>query len=212
YSMELCGGTHVNATGEIGLFKILSESAVAAGVRRIEAITSIEAEKYIINQLTQLNTIKTELKNPKDIVIRVKELLSENEILQRQIDGFVHEKAQLIKADLLKNVKLQNGINVIAQKIDLTNADAIKNISFELRNQIPDSFILLASENDGKAMLSLIISDSLVQSGNLNATTVIRNISKHIQGGGGGQPFYATAGGKNPAGIDAAIEEALKMI
>ena len=212
YSMELCGGTHVNATGEIGLFKILSESAVAAGVRRIEAITSIEAEKYIINQLTQLNTIKTELKNPKDIVIRVKELLSENEILQRQIDGFVHEKAQLIKADLLKNVKLQNGINVIAQKIDLTNADAIKNISFELRNQIPDSFILLASENDGKAMLSLIISDSLVQSGNLNATTVIRNISKHIQGGGGGQPFYATAGGKNPAGIDAATEEALKMI
>ncbi len=212
YSMELCGGTHVNATGEIGLFKILSESAVAAGVRRIEAITSIEAEKYIINQLTQLNTIKTELKNPKDIVIRVKELLSENEILQRQIDGFVHEKAQLIKADLLKNVKLQNGINVIAQKIDLTNADAIKNISFELRNQIPDSFILLASENDGKAMLSLIISDSLVQSGNLNATTVIRNISKHIQGGGGGQPFYATAGGKNPAGIDAASEEALKMI
>lgn len=212
YSMELCGGTHVNATGEIGLFKILSESAVAAGVRRIEAITSIEAEKYIINQLTQLNTIKSELKNPKDIVIRVKELLSENEILQRQIDGFVHEKAQVIKGDLLKNVKLQNGINVIARKIDLTNADAIKNISFELRNQIPDSFILLASENDGKAMLSLIISDSLVQSGNLNATTIIRNISKHIQGGGGGQPFYATAGGKNPAGIEAAIEEALKMI
>lgn len=212
YSMELCGGTHVNATGEIGLFKIISESAVAAGVRRIEAITSIEAEKYIINQLTQLNTIKSELKNPKDIVIRVKELLSENEILQRQIDGFVHEKAQLIKADLLKNVKLQNGINVIAQKIDLTNADAIKNISFELRNQIPDSFILLASENDGKAMLSLIISDSLVQSGNLNATTVIRNISKHIQGGGGGQPFYATAGGKNPIGIEAAIKEALNQI
>ncbi|HRU17150.1 MAG TPA: DHHA1 domain-containing protein, partial [Bacteroidia bacterium] len=85
-------------------------------------------------------------------------------------------------------------------------------ISFELRNQLPDSFILLASESDGKAMLSLIISDQLVQSGKLNATTIIRSISKHIQGGGGGQPFYATAGGKNPAGIDAAIEEALKMI
>ena len=212
YSMELCGGTHVSATGEIGLFKIISESAVAAGVRRIEAITSIKAEEYINNQLRQLNTIKSELKNPKDIVVRVKELLSENEILQKQIESYVHEKAQRIKAELLKKVRLQNNINVIAQKIDLANADAIKNISFELRNQLPDSFILLASESDGKAMLSLIISDQLVQSGKLNATTIIRSISKHIQGGGGGQPFYATARGKNPAGIDAAIEEALKMI
>lgn len=212
FSMELCGGTHVNATGEIGLFKIVSETAVAAGVRRIEAITSVEAEKYITHQLTQLNTIKSELKYPKDIVIRIKELLFENEILQKQIDSFVHEKAQLIKGELLKNVKLKNNINVIAQKIDLTNSEAIKNISFELRNQLPDSFILLASESEGKAMLSLIISDHLVQSGKLNATTIIRSISKHIQGGGGGQPFYATAGGKNPAGIEAAIQEALSMI
>lgn len=212
FSMELCGGTHVNATGEIGLFKIVSETAVAAGVRRIEAITSVEAEKYIIHQLTQLNTIKSELKNPKDIVVRVKELLYENEMLQKQIDSFVHEKAQYIKGELLKNVKLKNNINVIAQKIDLTNVEAIKNISFELRNQLPDSFILLASESEGKAMLSLIISDQLVQSGKLNATTIIRSISKHIQGGGGGQPFYATAGGKNPAGIEAAIQEALSMI
>ena len=212
FSMELCGGTHVNATGEIGLFKIVSETAVAAGVRRIEAITSVEAEKYITHQLTQLNTIKSELKYPKDIVIRIKELLFENEILQKQIDSFVHEKAQLIKGELLKNVKLKNNINVIAQKIDLTNVEAIKNISFELRNQLPDSFILLASESEGKAMLSLIISDHLVQSGKLNATTIIRSISKHIQGGGGGQPFYATAGGKNPAGIEAAIQEALSMI
>ena len=212
FSMELCGGTHVNATGEIGLFKIVSETAVAAGVRRIEAITSVEAEKYITHQLTQLNTIKSELKYPKDIVIRIKELLFENEILQKQIDSFVHEKAQLIKGELLKNVKLKNNINVIAQKIDLTNSEAIKNISFELRNQLPDSFILLASVSEGKAMLSLIISDHLVQSGKLNATTIIRSISKHIQGGGGGQPFYATAGGKNPAGIEAAIQEALSMI
>ena len=212
FSMELCGGTHVNATGEIGLFKIVSETAVAAGVRRIEAITSVEAEKYITHQLTQLNTIKSELKYPKDIVIRIKELLFENEILQKQIDSFVHEKAQLIKGELLKNVKLKNNINVIAQKIDLTNVEAIKNISFELRNQLPDSFILLASESEGKAMLSLIISDHLVQSGKLNATTIIRSISKHIQGGGGGQPFYATAGGKNPAGIEVAIQEALSMI
>ena len=212
FSMELCGGTHVNATGEIGLFKIVSETAVAAGVRRIEAITSVEAEKYITHQLTQLNTIKSELKNPKDIVVRVKELLYENEMLQKQIDSFVHEKAQYIKGELLKNVKLKNNINVIAQKIDLTNVEAIKNISFELRNQLPDSFILLASESEGKAMLSLIISDQLVQSGKLNATTIIRSISKHIQGGGGGQPFYATAGGKNPAGIEAAIQEALSMI
>lgn len=212
FSMELCGGTHVNATGEIGLFKIVSETAVAAGVRRIEAITSVEAEKYIIHQLTQLNTIKFELKNPKDIVVRVKELLLENEMLQKQIDSFVHEKAQYIKGELLKSVQLKNNINVIAQKVDLTNVDAIKNISFELRNQLPDSFILLASESEGKAMLSLIISDQVVQSGKLNATTIIRSISKHIQGGGGGQPFYATAGGKNPAGIEAAIQEALGMI
>jgi alanyl-tRNA synthetase len=212
YSRELCGGTHVKATGQIGLFKILAESAVAAGVRRIEAITADEAENYFAKQEQQLHTLKDLLNNPKDVVQRVQQLVDENTALQKKLDEFTNAKAQAIKNNLLTKVKAVNGINVIAEKIELDNADAIKNISFELKNQLENLFFITGAEIDGKAHLSLIISDNLVTEKKLDATKIIRELAKEIQGGGGGQSFYATAGGKNPGGLEAAIEKAKAMV
>jgi alanyl-tRNA synthetase len=207
YSVELCGGTHVKATGEIGYFKILAESAVAAGVRRIEAITANHAEDYLRNQLSTVRAVKELLNNPKDIVKGLELLLEENNKLKKQVDGFYLEKAQIAKNDLLKNVVPVNGINTIIGQVDLP-AEAIKNISFEMRNQIENIFCLIGSNVDGKPSLSLIIADNLIQDKGLNATAIIRDLAKEIQGGGGGQPFYATAGGKNLDGLQAALNKA----
>ncbi|MCX6290275.1 MAG: alanine--tRNA ligase [Bacteroidetes bacterium] len=211
YSMELCGGTHVKATGEIGMFKIISESAVAAGVRRVEAITADKAELHFKQQQAQLDAVKELLKNPKDVVQRVQQLLDENLDLQKKLEEFTAVKAQAIKNELLKKVTEANGIKIIAEVIELNNADAIKNISFELKNQVDNLVFITGAEIDGKAHLSLIISDNLVKEKNLDATKIIRDLAKEIQGGGGGQAFYATAGGKNPQGLNAAIEKAKKM-
>jgi len=208
YSIELCGGTHVKATGQIGQIKIVSESAVAAGVRRIEAITADKAEAYFEEQQLQLNSIKELLKHPKDLVQRIQGLMDENTALQEQINVFTNEKTQVIKKELLGKIKSVNGINFLAEQIELPTADALKNLSFELKNQVENLFFLAGAEIDGKALLSLIVSDNLVKDKNLNATNIIRELSKEIQGGGGGQPFYATAGGKNPAGLKKAISMA----
>lgn len=208
FSIELCGGTHVTSTGQIGYFKIVSEGAVAAGVRRIEGITAVKAEEFIENQAKELNDLRELLKNPKNTVQRVQELLDENAQLQKRIEEFTAQKTQQIKKDILERIKSVKGINIIAERIDLPTADAIKNLSFELKNQVENLFFLAGAEIDGKAMLSLIISDSLVKEKNMNATSIIRELAKEIQGGGGGQPFYATAGGKNPSGLNKAIERA----
>ena len=200
------------ATGQIGLFKIVSEGAVAAGVRRVEAITADKAEEYYKKQNEELQAVKELLKNPKDVVKGVQALMDENVALQLKIASFTSEKTQQVKNDLIKKVKPVNGINLIAEKIELPSADAIKNLSFELRNQIDNLFLFIGSEIEGKAHLSLIISDNLVKDKNLNAINIIRELSKDIQGGGGGQAFYATAGGKNPQGIEAAIEKAKAIL
>jgi alanyl-tRNA synthetase len=208
YSVELCGGTHVPATGQIGLFKIVSEGAVAAGIRRIEAITSVKAEEFFNQQSELVHELKTLLKNPKDILKSVESLVDQNSELQKQIDKMLHEKAQGLKMDLINKKQFINGINFIAEKIELNSADAIKDLSFELRNQIDNLFMVLAAEVKGKPSLSIIISDNLVKDKNLNAGTIVRELGKEIQGGGGGQPFYATAGGTNPEGIKRALEKA----
>ena len=207
FSIELCGGTHVSSTGQIGLFKIVSESAVAAGVRRIEGITAVNAEAYIDQQNSELLALRELLKNPKDAVQRVQELIDENAELLKKIEQFTAEKTQQVKKVLLDKIKKVNGINIIAERIDLPSSEAIKNLSFELKNQVENLFFLAGAEIDGKALLSLILSDNLVKEKNLNATNIIRELAKEIQGGGGGQPFYATAGGKNPAGIEQAIKK-----
>ncbi len=212
YSVELCGGTHVKATGEIGLFKIVSESSVAAGVRRIEAITAGGAEAYMQKQHGTLQEVKELLNNSKDPVKSLQDLIAENEKLKKEMESALFQKAKQIKSDLLGKIMPMGGVNVIAEKIDLASADAIKNISFEIRNQLENAFVFLAAEVDGKAHLSLIISENLVKEKNLNAIPIIRVLAKEIQGGGGGQDFYATAGGKNPQGLDQAVIKAKQLI
>ncbi len=207
YSRELCGGTHVPSTGHIGLFKIVSESAVAAGVRRIEAIVADEAENYFRNREKELQSVKELLKNPKDVVKSVEQLLEENAELRKKLEQSTLEKAQHVKQTLLSRVHDRNGMKIIAEKIELPSADAIKNISFEIKNQLGNAFVCLGAEIEGKAHLSIIISEDLVKEKKLDASKLIRELSKEIQGGGGGQAFYATAGGKNPAGIDNALKK-----
>ena len=211
YSIELCGGTHVKATGQIGYFKITSESAVAAGIRRIEAVTAIKAEEFFDNQTSLLNEVKALLKNNKDVVKSLTSVLEENNELQKQLQALMHEKAQIIKQDLLTKIKSINGINFICELIVFDNADELKNMLFEIRNQTDNCVCILGAEVNGKPSISVIISDNLVKEKNLNAGIVIKDLAKEINGGGGGQPFYAQAGGSKLEGLKTAIDKAKGM-
>ena len=211
YSIELCGGTHVKATGQIGYFKITSESAVAAGIRRIEAVTALKFEEYFDNQTTTLNEVKALLKNNKDVVKSLSNVINENAELQKQVQGLLREKAQVIKLQLLQKIEVKNGVTFIAEKIVFNSAEEIKNMLFEIRNQTPNCVCVLAAEVNGKPSLSVIIDDELVKSKNLNAGAIIKDLAKEINGGGGGQPFYAQAGGTKLEGLDVAIAKAKAM-
>jgi len=211
-SVELCGGTHINSTGRIGLFKITSESAIAAGIRRIEAISSVKAEEFINSQLNVLSNLQQLFKNSKDIEKSIEQVLNENNQLKKQIELFQKEKAKQIKIELKSKIKQINNISVIIEKIDGDNNAIIKDIIFQLKTEIPNLFIVLANELEGKATVSVGISDKLVTENGLNANTIIRELAKDINGGGGGQAFFATAGGTNPAGIDAALAKAITLI
>ncbi|MBA3665463.1 MAG: alanine--tRNA ligase [Bacteroidetes bacterium] len=212
YSIELCGGCHVEATGQIGYFKIISESAVAAGIRRIEAVTSVKAEEYFENQEHTLHELKTLLKGPKDLVKSVAGLMEENSELQKQVQQFYKEKAAEIKKDLIKSVEKRDTVNFIAQKIKFDNAEELKNLLYELRNEVPNLFCVLGAEIKGKPSISVIINDSLVKTMNLNAGNIVRELAKEINGGGGGQPFYAQAGGTKTEGLDTALEKAKQLV
>ena len=212
FSKELCGGTHVKATGQIGYFKIISESAVAAGVRRIEAISGIGAENYINEQTKLIHQLKELLKNPKDIGKSIETLLEENNKLKKEIEKSVLEKSSGLKDGLAKKVQDINGISFIAEKVALPNADAVKNLAYQLKDIVPNLFLVLAADIDGKPNLTVMISENLVKDKGLNAGNIIRELAKEIQGGGGGQPFYATAGGKDISGLDKALSKAKVLI
>jgi alanyl-tRNA synthetase len=211
-SVEFCGGTHVNATGEIGYFIITIETATAAGIRRIEALTSMNAEKYINKQMDILDDVKSLFKNPKNLHQSVSALIDENAKLKKQIEVFQKEKSKGLKNDLLKQVKEQNGINLLIAEIQVDSAQTIKDIAFQLKGEMDNLFLVLGSKIDKKANLAVMISDNLVKDRALHAGNIIRDIAKEIQGGGGGQPFFATAGGKNPEGIQNALQKALGYI
>ena len=212
YSVELCGGTHVKASGQIGHFKIVSEGAVAAGIRRIEAITSVKAEEFFESHIDELNKIKDLLKNPKDVVKGVESILEENRDLQKQLERFLREKSQQIKKDLLTKKLDVGGVSVIAEKIDLDSAEEIKNLLFDLRTQVNNLYCVVGSEVKGKPSISIIISENLVKDKNLDAGKIVREVAKEINGGGGGQAFYAQAGGNEAKGLDAAIKKAKGFI
>ena len=205
-STELCGGTHVENTSEIWYFIITSESAVAAGIRRIEAITGKKAMEFFRDRAKTLEEVRQSLKNPADTLKAISGLQEENAELKKQVESLLKEKAGHLKHDLKSRVALVNGVNFLAEKIDL-NPGGIKDLCFELGGELDNLFLLFASEDKGKAMLSCYISKELVSERNLNAGQIVRELGKYIQGGGGGQPFFATAGGKNPSGIPEALEQ-----
>jgi alanyl-tRNA synthetase len=206
-SMELCGGTHVAQTGDIWHFKIASEGAVASGIRRIEAITGDAAKDYFTSETEAYKHVKATLKNAQDPVKAITAIMDENASLKKQVEALIKEKAQNLSGDLANEFETVNGVQFLAKKVDL-DAGAIKDLAFKLGENKTDVFILFGTEQGGKALLSCYISKELVASKGLNAGTVVRELGKHIQGGGGGQPFFATAGGKNPEGIEAALNAA----
>ncbi len=212
FSKELCGGCHVRNTADIVLFKIISESAVSAGVRRIEAISGSKAISFLTEQSNKLEEIKDLLKNPVDIQKSIESLIEESQRLKKQLDKMMTEKASALKSDLIKTVKEKNGVHYIIASIDLANVDLIKNLIFELKSEISNAYILLAAEVEAKPHLALYIDEVLVKEKNLNASNIIRELGKEIQGGGGGQAFFATAGGKNIEGIKSALLKAEQYI
>ncbi|RZV60414.1 MAG: alanine--tRNA ligase, partial [Flavobacteriaceae bacterium] len=210
-SVELCGGTHVQSTGDLWHFKIRSEGAVAAGIRRIEAITSDAVKDFYFDNNRSLYEIKDLLNHAKDPVKAVANLQEENVGLRKQIESLLKDKARNLKGDLKNEIKEINGINFLAKQVDL-DASSIKDLSFELGNEFKNLFLLFGTDNNGKAMLTCYISKDLVADRDLNAGKVVKDLGKYIHGGGGGQPFYATAGGKNPDGIKEALEKAKDFI
>lgn len=212
YSVELCGGTHVTSSGQIGYFKLTSEGAVAAGIRRIEAITSIKAEEYFDNQNKLLEEVKTLLKNPRDVVKGLSNLIEENNTLQKNLQALFKEKASGIKKDIVARIEKKGDVNFVVHSIQFDSAEEIKNLLFELKNEIPNLFCVLAADVNGKPSISVIINDTLVKEKNLNAGNIVRELAKEINGGGGGQPFYAQAGGSKPEGLVTVVEKAKKLM
>jgi alanyl-tRNA synthetase len=212
FSRELCGGTHVNNTGEIGLFKIISESAVAAGIRRIEAVTAETAEAYIKSELEELQQVRQLFKNASQVVRQVQDLQGENKKLKKEVEALMAEQANALKDQLKNKVEEKNGYSFLAARLPLKDNATIKNLAYQLEKELGEVVIVFGAVIKEKPQLMVVISKSLTESQGLNAGSMIRELAKEIQGGGGGQPFFATAGGKNIEGLDAALSKAEEMI
>ena len=204
-SIELCGGTHVFNTSDIWYFKITSESAIAAGIRRIEAITSDAVQEYFLEHEEQLKSIRSLFKGARSPVEAVSQLQEENQGLKKQVEQLQRQQAGSLKDVLEAELEEHNGLQVLAKKVDLPAA-AIKDLLFELGREHDKLVMLLATDQGGKAMLSCFVSKEVAAAGDLHAGSIVKELGSFIQGGGGGQPFFATAGGKNPEGIPQALE------
>jgi alanyl-tRNA synthetase len=212
FSYELCGGTHVEATGSIGIVKIVSEGAIAAGVRRIEAVTAAKAEEYINDRLKTVDEIAMLLKSNGSVTDSVEKILAENSSLKKSVEKFQVQSAVLRLKELTDKAVKVNGINFVSGQIETDSADVLKNIAYHLRTSSANTVMAIGSENGGKANILVTVSEDLVRERNISAVTIIREISGEINGGGGGQPFLATAGGKNPEGIQRAIQKAAEFL
>ncbi|WP_016988237.1 alanine--tRNA ligase [Flavobacterium sp. ACAM 123] len=210
-SMELCGGIHVKNTGEVWYFKIVAEGAVAAGVRRIEAITGDAVKGFFASQEVALNEIKIALKNPQDVIKAVVSVQEENAKLKKQVEQLSRDKAKGLKIELAQQIQEINGVQFLAVQVDL-NPEGAKDLAYDLGKLGSNMFLVLATAEEGKPMLSCYISKELVADKKLNAGQVVRELGKYIQGGGGGQPFFATAGGKNAGGIQEALNKAVEFV
>jgi len=210
-SIELCGGTHVQNTGDIWLFKIRSEGAIAAGIRRIEAITGDATKDFYFDNNRAFYEIKDLLKNPVNPQKAIVDLQNENNVLKKQVELLLKDKAKNLKGDLINSIQEINGVNYLATELDL-DQNSIKDLAFEIGNEVTNLFLLVGAITNGKPMLTCLISKTLVEERQLNAGQVVRELGKLIQGGGGGQAFFATAGGKNPEGLKEALAQGKQFI
>jgi alanyl-tRNA synthetase len=211
-SIELCGGTHISSTGRIGTFRIVSESAIAAGVRRIEAVTAKKCEEYLYDMEDTLKSVKSMLNNSPDVMQALQRLLDENNEMKTTIQEFVKEKTERIKQGIIAKKKIINGISVFKLIESDISSDMVKDIAFQLKGQFPEKMCFVAGTSlNGKANIVVMLSNDLVEKG-LHAGNLVRQAAKFIQGGGGGQPHFATAGGKNVDGLSAAMQLILKNL
>ncbi|MEO2084370.1 MAG: alanine--tRNA ligase [Marinoscillum sp.] len=211
YSIELCGGTHVSCTSEIGTFKVISESSISSGIRRIEALTSVEAENYTTNESNEIKELKSILKTG-DVLSAVSSLLLKNKKLDEEILGLSKIKKNNLKDDLKKNILIKNDINILINEFDDESLDMIKKIGFELKNEFKNLIFLATTKHNSKPSILLLISEDLVNKFNLDSRIIINDLSVYIEGGGGGQQFFSTAGGKNIDGLSKVISIGKKMI
>jgi alanyl-tRNA synthetase len=213
YSIELCGGTHVGSTGELGLFKIKSESAVAAGVRRVEAICGKAAEDYINNALAEISNVRGLLKNPADLNKSIETLLAENTALNKRIEGLEARQLVGIRNSLLQKDEIIGNVSFIGEIIEVASPDALKKLCFDLKHHVHDHLAVLCSNIDGKAHVAISISDTVVAAKNLDAGKIIKeHIAGLIKGGGGGQKNLATAGGQDAGNLKAVIEKVRSLL
>jgi alanyl-tRNA synthetase len=210
-STELCGGIHVKATGEIGFFKITVETSVAAGIRRIEAITGQKAEQYIMQKVDTLKSIEAKFKNSKDILQSVDNALKENSQLQKELKSAQKQLVEKLSHELEPQGKKVDGYKLIVVSLNVNNASMLKDLAFRF-HQKGNVIAVFAANIEGKPNMAVMIPDKLVKEKDLNAGTIVRNAAKSFKGGGGGQAFFATAGGADPKGIDAALDYAKKQI
>ncbi|MBI2731732.1 MAG: alanine--tRNA ligase, partial [Sphingobacteriales bacterium] len=213
YSIELCGGTHVGSTGELGYFKIKSEAAVAAGVRRIEAISGNAAEEHLNEQLNTLSLVKEQLKNPADLNKAVENLLSDNASLRKKLEMMEARQLVVLRNELLQKDEIINGITFIGDIVEVGSADALKKICFDLKNNLNDYLVVLCANIDGKPSVAVSIADTVVAAKGLDAGKIIKeHIAPLIKGGGGGQKNLATAGGQDTSNLDKVIEKVKSLL
>jgi alanyl-tRNA synthetase len=213
YSIELCGGTHVGNTGELGFFKIKHETAVAAGVRRIEAVSGKAAENWVAEHFSALNGIKEVLKNPKDVKKAVENVQAENSELKKKIESLEAKQLSVIKSDLLNKVEQVNGINFIGEIVDVTNAEHLKKLCLDLKTQLQNYVVLLSAKTGGKANVAIMIDEAVSANKNLEATKIVKEqIAPLIKGGGGGQKTLATAGGQDTSNLALVIEKVKALL
>jgi len=212
YSRELCGGTHVQATGEIGFCKITTETSLSTGVRRLVALTGPKAFDWLTEELNTLEQVRGIFKNPTQIVKTVQSLTDENATLKSELEKVQQKQANITKDALKDSATEVNGVQFISGIVEAGNADIVKQIAFALQREVPNVLAVLGANIKGKAHLTVMMDKNLVSTKSLDARKMIKAVSKHIQGGGGGQDFYTTAGGKNPDGLQAALDEAKGLV
>jgi alanyl-tRNA synthetase len=213
FSIELCGGTHVGSTGELGIFKITSEGAVAAGVRRIEAMAGCKAEAFINAQLKQLNAIKTQFKNPKDLVGAVQQLQDEKNALQKSMERMEAKMLVGIRNELIQQVEFVNGVNVISAIVEVSSPEALRKLTMDFKNELKDYLIILATNIGGKPSVAVMLDDKIATDKNIDAQGIIKNhISGIIQGGGGGQKLFAQAGGQDASNLEKVVAVAKGLV